>query len=296
MAALPPLAATSAGCDLGLPRICTRVWPRGAGALLLLAALLVFGFIAPDANAQAQGNDAGQDAQRFVEYCAGCHGADAKGGDKAPALISASNANRSDSDLFRIVRDGTQGGMPSFAQIGDENIRAVLQFLKVLEGNTLSESGSAETAVTGDVDAGRALYFGKAQCSECHLMQGKGGFIARGLTNYGRNRAPDQILKAITTPDTPLEPSSQVVTVTTKTGRKLTGVLRNEDNFNLDLQSEDGRYHFLARSEVTDVRYTEHSLMPRDYGTRLSPKELNDIVSFLIVAARNPRPGEEERR
>ena len=256
-----------------------------------LATLLVFGFVVPDAS--AQGNAGAQGAQRFMEYCAGCHGADAKGGDKAPALLSAANANRSDSDLFRIVHDGTKAGMPSFAQIGDENIRAVLQFLKVLEDSTVSKSPSAE-AVTGDVDAGRALYFGKAQCSQCHLMQGEGGFIARGLTNYGRNRAPDQILKAITTPDTPLVPSSEVVTVVTGTGQRLTGVLRNEDNFNLDLQSEDGRYHLLARSNVTDVHHTGHSLMPRDYGARLSPQELNDIVSFLIVASKNPRPGPVE--
>jgi len=257
------------------------------GNFLLLGTLLMFGFTVRDANAQS--SNTGPGAQRFMEYCAGCHGADGKGGDKAPPLISPSGrVNRSDSDLFRIVHDGTRGGMPPFAQIGDANIQAVLQFLRTLESNPASESASPETAVTGDVEAGRALYFGKAQCSQCHLMQGEGGFIAGSLTNYGRNRTADEVRQAITTPDSPLVPSSQVVTVTTKGGQKLTGVLRNEDNFNLDLQSQDGRYHLLARSDVTDVRYTEHSLMPRDYGTRLSPKELNDIVSFLVVASRTP--------
>lgn len=238
----------------------------------------------------AQGSEADQGVQRFMEYCAGCHGADARGGDKAPSLVSRANSlNRSDSELFRIVRDGTKGGMPSFAQIGDANIRAVVQFLRVIENNAPAKSASAEAAVTGDAESGRTLYFGKAQCSRCHLMQGKGGFIANNLTTYARNRSADEILKAITTPDIPLAPASQVVTVTTRTGQKLTGVLRNEDNFNLELQSEDGRYHLLDRSAVTDVHYTEHSLMPRDYAARLSPQELNDIVSFLIVSGRNPR-------
>ena len=127
-------------------------------------------------------------------------------------------------------------------------------------------------------------------------MQGKGGFIARNLTAYGRTRTADEILHAITTADTPLVPSSQVVTVTTKTGQKLTGPLRNEDNFTLALQTEDGRYHLLSRSDVTDVHYTGHSLMPRDYSTRLSGKELNDIVSFLIAESRSPRPDKVEDR
>ena len=262
---------------------------NGSAPLLLFATLLVFGFMARDGH--AQGSEEGQGVQRFIEYCAGCHGADAKGGDKAPPLLSAAGPlNRSDSEFFRIVRDGTTGGMPPFAQIGDANIRALLQFLRKLESNGASKPVSAEVAATGDADLGRALYFGKAQCSRCHLIQGKGGFIASSLTSYGRNRGVDEILKAITTPDTPLAPSSQVVTVTTNTGQELTGVLRNEDNFNLELQSEDGRFHFLARSATKDVHYTQHSLMPRDFATRLSAKELNDIVSFLIASSRNPRP------
>ncbi|MGB2636553.1 MAG: c-type cytochrome [Candidatus Acidiferrum sp.] len=264
------------------------MWRHRTECLLLLATLFILGFMAVDANAQA--SDAGHGAQRFMEYCAGCHGADAKGGDKAPALISAANpVKRSDSELFGIVHDGTKGGMPAFSQIGDANIKALVQFLRRLENNSVSKSGSAEIAATGDVDAGRALYFGKAQCSNCHLMQGKGGFIAQSLTDYGRNHAADEILHAITTPDSPLVPSSQVVTVTTKTGQKLAGVLRNEDNFNLELQSEDGRYHSMARSDVTEVHYTGHSLMPVDYGKRLSPKELNDVVSFLMAADKNTR-------
>lgn len=257
--------------------------------LSLFAALIVCGLMSREGHAQA--NEATQGVQRFMEYCAGCHGADAKGGDKAPPLISpGGTTSRTESELFRIVRDGTPGGMPSFAQIGDANIRTVLQFLRTLETNTASKNTSAGVSVTGDADAGRALYFGKAQCSRCHLVHGKGGFIAGNLTNYGRNRAADEILRAITTPDTPLVPTAQVVILTKRNGQKLTGVLRNEDNFNLEVQSEDGRFHFLARSQVTDVHYTEHSLMPRDYASRLSPKELDDLVSFLIVSGRNPQP------
>ena len=36
--------------------------------------------------------------------------------------------------------------------------------------------------------------------------------------------------------------------------------------------------------------------MPRDYSTQLTPKELNDVVSFLMVASRAPRPDQMEGR
>jgi cytochrome c oxidase cbb3-type subunit III len=271
------------------------MWPRRVEPLLVFGTMILFGYAFLGLHAQKADNGPG--AQRFMEYCAGCHGADGRGGEKAPSLVSTSNTvNPSDSELFRIVRDGTKGGMPPFAQIGDANIRAVVEYLRSLEDNGASNSTSAQAAVTGDISAGRRLYFGKAQCSTCHLMKGEGGFIARDLTAYGRNRTVDEILHAIIAPDTPLVPSSRVVTVATRTGRRLTGVLRNEDNFSLALQTEDGRYYLLARSDVTDVQYTEHSLMPRDYGSRLSPQELSDIASFLIVASRTSRLDKAEGR
>jgi len=247
-------------------------------------------------SARAEESNTGQGAQRFMEYCAGCHGADGRGGDRAPSLVAPSNAaKRSDSELFRIVHDGTKGGMPPFAQIGEANIAAVLQYVRRLVGAEAS-TGAADVAVTGDAAAGRALYFGKAQCSNCHLMHGKGGFIAGNLTNYGRSRAADVILQEITNPDNPLAPSSQVAIVTTSTGEKITGVLRNEDAFTVALQTEDGRFHLMARGDVTDVHYTERSLMPRDYGKRLTSRELNDIVSFLIAESRSSRPADSAGR
>jgi len=271
-----------------------RMRPRLAETVVVLGTIFLLGNAYRDI--QAQKNDSGPGAQRFMEYCAGCHGADGRGGDKAPPLVSARTSESSDSELFRIVHDGTKDGMPPFAQIGEANISAVVKYLRKLADNGASIVAPAQELVPGDVTAGRTLYFGKAQCSACHLIQGKGGFIASSLTAYARNRTAAAILHAITTPDTPLAPSTDVVTVTTKARRRLTGVLRNEDSFSLALQTEDGRYHLLARSEIKDVHYSGHSLMPRDYGVRLSPQELNDIVSFLMVMSRDPHFDQVEGR
>jgi putative heme-binding domain-containing protein len=236
---------------------------------------------------QAQGNQPNLGAQRFVEYCAGCHGADGSGGDKAPSLLHPSNTTAgSDADLIRVVSEGTTGGMPPFAQIGDANIQAVIYYLRTLQGSAAFPKDMPELPLPGDANAGRALYFGKGQCSTCHLMDGMGGFIAADLTSYGRDRTPDAILLAITSPDAPLVSSSRVASITTRAGKKLTGVLRNEDNFTVALQTEDGRYHLFSRSDLESVQYTSHSLMPRDYSSRLSPKELDDIVSFLMFTGR----------
>lgn len=258
---------------------------RRSHALAILFAIILSGDAVLAAGAQAGAPNQG--AQRFVEFCAGCHGADGKGGDKAPSLVAPSDtATDSEPDLIRVIRDGTTRGMPPFAQIGDANIEAIVHYLRTLQGREASAGDHSEISLTGDPKAGRALFFGKARCAACHMMQGQGGFIAAGLTNYARNRTPESILHAITSPDDPLLPSSRVVTITTRTGQRLTGALRNEDNFTVALQTEDGRYHLLQRTDLSRVQYTDHSLMPRDYGRRFTATELDDIVSFLIIAGR----------
>ncbi len=240
--------------------------------------------------ARAQSDTGILGARRYLQFCAACHGSDGRGGDKAASLAtSASLRARSDEELFRIIRDGTTEGMPPFAQIGDANIRVLVHFLRVLQDGSERKNQAAQVPAPGDFDAGRILFFGNAQCASCHMIQGRGGYMASDLTAYGQTHDPESILRAITNPDSPLAPTARVVTVTTKEGQTLTGVLRNEDSFSLDLQTEDGRYHLLERSALTNVSYSDRSLMPRDYRQRLSTSELNDIVGFLMVAGRVSR-------
>jgi cytochrome c oxidase cbb3-type subunit III len=238
---------------------------------------------------QGQMGAADQGAQQFQANCAGCHGADGKGGDKGPSIATLPGVVAlSENELIKIVRDGTTAGMPSFERLGDEKITAVVRYLRTLQGKTAVSDADEPP---GNSAAGRLLYFGKAQCSSCHMVNdggfGQGGFIASDLTSYGGTHTAKAIREAIVEPDRPLDPASRVVEVRTKTGQKLIGVVRSEDNFNLALQTEDGRYHFLARSTLAEVNYKQYSLMPRNYGTRLTNKELDDLVSFLILASKN---------
>jgi cytochrome c oxidase cbb3-type subunit III len=233
-------------------------------------------------------------APQFARNCAGCHGADGRGSDKAPAIATMPTVVAlSDEQLIKIVHEGTPTGMPAFPQLDDASTRAVIEYLRTLQGKT---SAGASSPITGNVDNGLALFFGKAQCSNCHMVDGKGGFIAQDLNAYGKSHSAEVIIKTIVTPDVPLSATSRVVEVRTKGGEQLLGMLRFEDNFNLELQTQDGQYHFLDRSSLADVKYTDHSLMPRDYGNRLTQTELNDIASYLILAARNAPQAPPKRR
>jgi cytochrome c oxidase cbb3-type subunit III len=235
----------------------------------------------------------------FGSSCAACHGLDARGGERGPDIASRRELQQmSDEALLRIVQDGKAGtGMPAFRSLGSAQIEAVVRYLRSLQGRAAAEP------VPGDQERGRGLFFGKARCSQCHMANGEGGFIGSDLSSYAGARSADDIRSAITEPNKNLDPRKRPVTVTTLTGKTQTGMARNEDNFSLQIQTLDGSFHFFNKSELRSFEYQSLSLMPSDYGSRLSRQELDDLVSYLMTMGRantvrsgnKPRPARDDQ-
>ena len=242
--------------------------------------------VSPKKRVSADATEAGK--KLFDSNCAGCHGLDARGGEHAPNIATSPELQRmSDEQLFRIVHDGAASGtMPAFGGVlSDDQIKVVEAYLRSLQSRT----GGEHTALPGDPAAGNLLFFGKVACSKCHSIvdsgAGLGGFLASDLTDYAASREPAEILRAITQPNDNLNPRARTAVIVTHDGQKLTGFIRNQDNFSIQFQSLDGTFHMLERSGLASVTYDPLSLMPADYGQRLTSAELNNLVSFLMRTA-----------
>ena len=252
----------------------------------------------PPAKSGGQGSAAAATGRNSYEtHCSMCHGLDARGGEHAPAIANSRDVQgKSDRAIFQIIRGGLPAsGMPSFPALPENEIESVVKYLRILGG-----AASAEN-VNGDPVRGERLFFGKAHCSDCHMLAGNGGFIGPDLSDFAIAHSPQKIREAIVRPGQTLLPGQQVVNVETSAGEKLSGLVRNEDNFSMQLQGIDGKFHLLMKSEITRVENTGHSLMPADYGTRLSSAELDDLVSFIArygrrVEAPGASSGDHPRR
>jgi hypothetical protein len=71
----------------------------------------------------------------------------------------------------------------------------------------------------------------------------------------------------------------------TAAGDHIEGLIRNEDNFSVQFQTKDGGFHSFQKSELRGLDRLETSLMPANYGERLSSAELDDLVSYVLAAA-----------
>ena len=73
-------------------------------------------------------------------------------------------------------------------------------------------------------------------------------------------------------------------------GSSTSGVLKNEDSVSLQvLGVDDSRLHLLDRARLKDVVYEKTSLMPRDYDSRLTKEEFQDLIAFLTRQSRRDK-------
>ena len=264
-----------------------------SSALLTLTLSIVATHLPARSNAQELGtppstNDDAADGQRiFATTCAACHGLDARGSEHAPDIAGKRDAQQlTGEELLHIIQNGIPGtGMPAFRALNTAQVHSVIRYLRTLQGQ-----GTA-TQLPGDPRRGKILFFGQAGCARCHMANGQGGFIASDLSSYGGARPAADIRNAITDPGKSLDSRSRPVHVVTTSGMKQSGLVRNEDNFSLQLIGLDGTFQLFQKSELRSIEYQPDSLMPADYASRLSSFDLDDLVNYVVSVGRTDKKG-----
>jgi len=209
----------------------------------------------------------------YAQRCAGCHGADAHGTDKAPGL--AGNQRLRDGsvqELRDVIRKGVPGsGMPAFDSPPQE-----LDSLVVLVRSL--NAPSAESTVGGDATAGESFFFGKGQCASCHMVSGAGAAIGPDLSNVGREMTVDEIQAKLVNPNSRIAPGYELATAQLRNGNTIRGFVRNRSNFDIRLQDLTGQFHLIQQGEISAITEEKQSIMP---SVKASPEELRDLVAYL---------------
>ena len=219
----------------------------------------------------------------YRQTCQACHGGEGRG-DRGPLLATNNFSHgNDDSDLFRNIFTGITGtAMPAFSKLTTDQIWQLVTYIRSLSGS----AGRANEAVLGDPAAGEMLFYGKAACGACHAVNARGGLLAPDLSAAGRTSA-EALRTKILNPAGDMNPDGRrhrgpnAVVVKTAEGREIRGVIRNEDTYSLLMTDMSGNFHVFDKTRILDQRYEFKSLMPDDFGKRLSAPEIQNIVAYL---------------
>jgi cytochrome c oxidase cbb3-type subunit 3 len=222
----------------------------------------------------------------FRSGCAMCHGTEAQGALKGPSLTSGRFTHGDDDDsLFRTITQGVPGTAMPGSSLAPKQVWKVVTYLRSL-------SVRAAAVTLGDHAAGEALFFGKLECSRCHMVNGRGGRLGPDLSRIGSARSLSYLEGKVREPSKlnaavglwwelgqPLV--YQTVTLVTQDGRRITGSLRNEDTFSIQLMDPAEELQMFLKQDLAEVIHEHHSLMPKYDEQALSEKEMQDLLAYL---------------
>lgn len=131
--------------------------------------------------------------------------------------------------------------------------------------------------ITASLKNGQDLY--SKNCSACHTLFGKGGNIGPDLTGSDR-RNLNYLLENILDPSATVATSYRSSIIRTEDGRVFTGVIANENDRVIELQTKDDLVTIDLKT-VEARRLTKNSLMPEGLLNDLTPQETADLFAYL---------------
>ena len=212
-------------------------------------------------------------AALFGNRCATCHGADARGGLSGPDLTELWREGAADGYVFDVIRDGIAGSVMPTSSAPDNELWAMVAYVKSL-GTVAQESYAA-----GDAERGRLL-FGES-CARCHAVAGAGGRLGPDLTRITLARPREVIERSIREPDAAVAAGYRTVRVTSGDGPAVTGTLKGEDAFSLQLMDTRQRLRAYLKRDLVELRRLDASVMPAFGPEELNDRSLDDLLSYL---------------
>jgi cytochrome c oxidase cbb3-type subunit III len=238
-------------------------------------------------------DDLARGRKLFDTQCSGCHGIGGTGG-RGPSLTRAKLRRAPDDQaLVDVLFGGVPGtGMGPAWQLSDRELVQVAAYVRSL-GKIAPEE------LPGDSARGRELFEGKAGCTACHIVHGRGSGLGPDLSDVGARRGGRHLREALLDPGASrpelavaYEPRSfaayVVVEAITRDGHEIAGHRVNEDSFTIQIRDADGVLHSLRKASLASLEKPSGASPMPSYRDTLEPADIDDLVAFLATLRGEP--------
>jgi putative membrane-bound dehydrogenase-like protein len=143
---------------------------------------------------------------------------------------------------------------------------------------------TAEFLAKADRSRGRQVY--KQTCASCHRLFDDGSDVGPELTGSQRANL-DYVLENVLDPSAVVAKEYQVTILETKDGRVLTGIIRQENEKVLTLQTQNEKVTLPLR-EIQNRTKSAASMMPEGMLDKLTNEEVRDLIAYLASPEQVP--------
>lgn len=269
-----------------MKKIALAVFAAGCGA-----AMLFFQVSAQEAKPVGiSAADAALAEHDFNTTCASCHGENAGGGDRAPALVDNPHLRTLDTaGIEAIIRNG-QRAMPSFSSLPQAERSRLAAWL-----HSKNISG-LQSAPPEQVAAGQAYFDGAGGCSGCHMVRGFGGSSGPDLSAIAARSTKAELERWLDDPSSLMGTKSLGIcpgyafcpdtqwalqSVVLKSGEKLQGFARRRTEHEVVLQTLGGKFRTLFSADIASIVQQASSYMPTFHGSAVQRENLLAYLGTL---------------
>jgi cytochrome c oxidase cbb3-type subunit III len=233
-----------------------------------------------DPEARARGK------QIFSVNCGFCHGSDARGGEGGPNLLRSALVlnDRGGEAIYAVMLAGrVEQGMPKF-NLTLENAADIAAYVHSIPiGRTQGGVFDPKAILVGNAAAGKAYFYGKGHCSQCHSLQGDFAHIG---ARFDPKTLQDNIVSGAATArlGAPLPTAPpQKVRVTLPSGEVMSGNLISIDDFNLSFTDAGGNRHTLRRDgDRPRVEINNPMQAHLDMLRNWEDRDIHNLTAFLV--------------
>ncbi|MFP6763109.1 MAG: PVC-type heme-binding CxxCH protein, partial [Planctomycetaceae bacterium] len=129
-----------------------------------------------------------------------------------------------------------------------------------------------------DIDAGWRSFFGYAQCSKCHTLQGRGGTTGPDLTFIARRMDHRRLVQSIIQPSREIAPRYVPWILELKSGKTFSGIALNREGRLEVFASADGTVTRIPTADIAGRHPSRVSVMPDGIVSKTGPDALWNII------------------
>jgi putative heme-binding domain-containing protein len=175
----------------------------------------------------------------------------------------------------------------------DDKVRPITQArLSLPWASTTAEKKSdgealARSDVKGNWLHGRRVFFADGGCATCHTLRGEGTAFGPDLSNLVfRDR--DSVFHDITKPSATINPDMTGSLVKFEDGTEVSGIVQTLNDEKIVVRQPANAQTERPRRDVASIEPMKNSLMPDAMAENLSPKQMEDLLTFLLTNPLEP--------
>ena len=121
----------------------------------------------------------------------------------------------------------------------------------------------------------------EARCAACHQHAGLGHDFGPDLTAV-RTGGKEKLLASIVDPNREVLPQHFIVSIETKDGESVGGLIRNETATTVTLRQPGGTEKTVSRAAIVSLKTLPQSFMPEGLEAGLSAQDMADLIQFIF--------------